>query len=221
MSSLSTAEENYLKAIFKLGEKQQKPVRNNAIAKELETSAASVTDMLLRLSSKELVHYESHKGVRLTNLGRKLATQLIRRHRLWETFLVDKLGFNWDEVHEPAEQLEHIDDEKLVDRLDQFLGHPQFDPHGDPIPDADGNFTERRQVLLSQISPGKSAIVVGVHDHTTDFLQHLEYLGLVLGARVEVCQHFAFDNSLQVRINNSTERTISQKISQHLYVQQT
>lgn len=220
MSNLSTAEENYLKAIFKLGERQQRPVRNNAIAKRLDTSAASVTDMLLRLSSKALVHYESHKGVRLTEAGQQVATQLIRRHRLWETFLVDKLGFNWDEVHDPAEQLEHIDNTKLVDRLDQFLGRPQFDPHGDPIPDADGNFTERRQVLLSTIQPGQAGIVVGVQDHSVEFLQHLDYLGLVLGARVELCQHFTFDNSLLVKINGNTERTISQKVSQHLFVQQ-
>ncbi len=219
MSELSTAEENYLKAIYKLSEQQSRSVRNSAIAQELNTSAASVTDMLLRLAGKELVHYESHKGVWLTDEGLNVARQLVRRHRLWETFLVDKLGFSWDEVHEPAEQLEHIDNKKLVDRLDEFLGRPRFDPHGDPIPDANGQYAERRQVLLAKLEAGQTGVVVGVQEHSTEFLQHLDYLGLVLGARVEVLQQFAFDHTLLVRINGEHERHLSQKISQYLLVQ--
>ena len=141
MQHTSTAEENYLKAIFKITEKEGKTATTNAIAAALNTTAASVTDMLKRLAEKDLINYEKYRGVQLSSGGEQIATILIRKHRLWEVFLVNKLGFAWDEVHELAEQLEHIQGEALVERLDEYLGRPQFDPHGDPIPDAEGRWT--------------------------------------------------------------------------------
>ena len=146
---LSQAEENYLKAIYKISRQSGTLVSNNSISVEMNTSAASVTDMINRLSQKELIHYQKRKGVRLTDLGELTAIHLVRKHRLWETFLVEKLNFTWDEVHELAEQLEHIQSRELINRLDEFLDFPKYDPHGDPIPDENGRITERQQVLLS------------------------------------------------------------------------
>jgi DtxR family Mn-dependent transcriptional regulator len=157
MDSLSQTEENYLKAIFKISEQQDAPASTNAISQAIRISAASVTDMLKRLAEKDLIHYEKYKGVILTPAGNRLATRLIRKHRLWEVFLVEKLHFSWDKVHEIAEQLEHIRSPELVERLDQFLGNPKYDPHGDPIPDAEGKFTHRQQVSLDELHPGEGA----------------------------------------------------------------
>ncbi|TXB61442.1 metal-dependent transcriptional regulator [Phaeodactylibacter luteus] len=216
---ISHTEENYLKAIFKISEKKGKAASTNAISSEMKTSAASVTDMVKRLSEKELIHYERYKGVTLTRHGLRIATHLIRKHRLWEVFLVDKLSFNWDEVHEIAEQLEHIKSPELVERLDEYLGTPKFDPHGDPIPDKEGNFAERKQVLLADMKAGETGIVVGVQDHTTAFLQYLDRMQLVLGTSLQVLECFDYDESLKIRIGNGREETLSKKVSQNLFVQ--
>ena len=157
---ITHAEENYLKAIFTIAEKEAGPALTNAIATLMQTSAASVTDMLKRLSDKQLISYEKYRGVQLTQEGNRVATVLIRKHRLWEVFLVDKLGFAWDEVHELAEQLEHVQGDELVSRLDQFLGRPRFDPHGDPIPDAEGRWTYRKQAPLATLQPGSYTVQV-------------------------------------------------------------
>lgn len=218
---ISHTEENYLKAIFKISEKRGKPASTNAISKEMRTSAASVTDMVKRLSEKGLIDYEPYKGGRLTEAGQRIATHLIRKHRLWEVFLVDKLSFSWDEVHEIAEQLEHIKSPELVERLDDFLGRPQFDPHGDPIPDATGKFAERKQVLLSEMQAGEQGAVVGVQDHTVAFLQYLDRMQLVLGTQITVLECFAYDESLKVRIGEKREQLLSKKVSQNLFVQKT
>ena len=216
---ISQTEENYLKAIFKISEKANKAASTNAIARELSTSAASVTDMLKRLADKSLIHYEKYKGVTLTIEGQQIATNLIRKHRLWETFLVEKLGFSWDEVHDMAEQLEHIQSKPLVQRLDDFLGQPKFDPHGDPIPDADGNFTFRKQVLLSQLEVGTTGVVVGVQDHTSAFLKYLDQLGLGLGAELKVLEQFTYDNSIKIYLHKIGEQILSQKVCQNLFIQ--
>jgi DtxR family Mn-dependent transcriptional regulator len=217
---VSQTEENYLKAIFKTCEKTEKSASTNAIAKEMQTSAASVTDMVKRLSEKKLIAYEKYKGVTLTIAGNKIATNLVRKHRLWEVFLVDKLNFSWDEVHEIAEQLEHIQSSELVKRLDQFLGIPKFDPHGDPIPDADGNFTFRKQVLLSELPLETEGVVVGVQEHSTQFLQYLDKMNLGLGATIKVIEKFEYDESLKVEINQQTTFVLSNKVSQNLFVQE-
>lgn len=217
--SLSQSEENYLKAIYKISLRNGTPVSNTAISVEMNTAAASVTDMITRLSQKALIHYQKRKGVSLTDTGFATATHLVRKHRLWETFLVDKLNFNWDEVHELAEQLEHIQSVELVNRLDDYLDNPKYDPHGDPIPDADGKMAERQQLSLHQLQEGQSAVIVGVLDHSSAFLQYLEKTGLLLGTKLEIRERLAYDHSLELLLNGTEERLVSQKVGQHLLVQ--
>jgi DtxR family Mn-dependent transcriptional regulator len=213
----SYTEENYLKAIFKLFEQFEKSVSTNAIAAEMATSAASVSDMLKKLRDKELINYEKYRGVTLTVAGNAIATRLIRRHRLWEVFLVEKLDFSWDEIHDIAEELEHINSSKLTNQLDAFLGFPKFDPHGDPIPDEDGNFTTRKQILLSEAIATKG-VIVGVNEHSTAFLQHLDRLKLILGTTVEIMEKFEYDGSLTIKINETVEQTISGKMAQNIFI---
>lgn len=216
---LSQAEENYLKAIYKISLQDGTPVSNNAISVEMSTSAASVTDMINRLSQKDLVHYQKRKGVSLTTKGMATAIHLVRKHRLWETFLVEKLNFTWDEVHDLAEQLEHIQSRELINRLEEFLDFPKYDPHGDPIPDRNGEITERQQVLLSQLPVAQRAVVVGVNDHSSPFLQYLERTGLLLGAELTINERLAYDNSLQLELQSGEKLLVSQKVGQHLFVQ--
>ncbi len=192
-------------------------MNTNAISSEMNTSAASVSDMIKRLSDKELVIYEKWKGVTLKKEGVDIATNLIRKHRLWEVFLVQKLNFSWDEVHPLAEELEHIKSKQLVQRLDEFLGFPKFDPHGDPIPDENGNFTFRKQVLLSEFNEIKG-IIVGVQEHSTSFLQYLDRLQLTLGTQVEIIETIEYDGSIRIKVNNQVEQIISNKVSQNLFV---
>jgi DtxR family transcriptional regulator, Mn-dependent transcriptional regulator len=213
------AEEDYLKAIYKVAERQGNPVSTSAIAEVMQTRAASVTDMLRKLSDKGLIHYERYKGVSLSKEGARLATQLIRRHRLWEVFLVDKLGFTWDEVHDIAEQLEHIQSDTLVERLDVFLGRPRYDPHGDPIPDAAGAYRMRQQILLSELEPGIQAVIVGVREHAPAFLQYLDQSGLTLGVAIRLEERFPFDGSLRLRLSDGGIRTVSGKVAGFVYVQ--
>ena len=183
--NISETEENYLKAIYKILEQDpaKSAANTNAIATAMNTSAASVTDMLKRLAEKNYILYEKYKGVKLTETGDKWAKTLIRKHRLWETFLVQQLNYAWHEVHDLAEQLEHIQSADLINRLDAFLKFPRFDPHGDPIPDAEGNYTFRQQVLLSTLLPFESGIIVGVAEHSTSFLQYLDKQQLTLGVK--------------------------------------
>lgn len=214
----STTEENYLKAIFKITERTQKAASTNSIAEKLKTSAASVTDMLKRLSEKELINYEKYKGVTLTASGIKVAIHLIRKHRLWEVFLVKKLYFSWDEVHDIAEQLEHIKSVELVNRLDNFLGNPKFDPHGDPIPNAEGKFTLRNQVSLDQFTIGEEGTLVGVKEHDKDFLQFLDKLEIGLGSQLKVVDKNNFDHSKKILINNSVNELFTDQVCKYLFV---
>ena len=216
---VSHTEENYLKAIFKLIEKGNASASTNAISKEMQTSAASVTDMLKRLADKQLINYEKYKGVTLTGSGKKIATTLIRKHRLWEVFLVNKLNFAWDEVHEIAEEMEHIQSDELIDRLDSFLGKPKVDPHGDPIPDADGNFAFKHHMTLTEIGLNQSAVVVGVKEHSATFLQYLDQIGLGLGSNIEVLEYFDYDGSLRIKLNKDQELILSLKVGNNLFVQ--
>ncbi len=216
---ISQAEENYLKAIFKLSEKSDKPVSTNAISKEMKTAAASVTDMIKRLSKNGYVFYERYKGAELTPEGDKVARNLIRKHRLWEVFLYEKLDFTWDEVHDVAEQLEHIHSEQLVNRLEEFLGFPRFDPHGDPIPDRDGKFAERQQSPLTEWTPGTSGVIVGIREHSKPFLAYLEQLNLLLGTYVEVIEIFDFDGSVKIKVGTENAQTVTQKAAYNIFVQ--
>jgi DtxR family Mn-dependent transcriptional regulator len=215
---LSQTEENYLKTIYQLPDDGNPYVTTNQIAGRHATSAASVTDMIKRLAEKNLIDYEKYKGVRLTPEGDRVAKALIRKHRLWEYFLVEKLSFEWDEVHTIAEQLEHIKSTALTDRLDGFLGHPRYDPHGDPIPDKEGRYAHRSDFVLQDFQPEQEGIVVGVKNSDTKFLQLLESTDLVLGAKVRVLKFFEFDHSLSLLVNDETETHISYEASCNLYV---
>jgi DtxR family transcriptional regulator, Mn-dependent transcriptional regulator len=213
----TATEENYLKAIFQLSENDPETISTNALAAVLDTSAASVTDMLKRLTDKGLTAYERYKGVRLTASGEQIAIQLVRKHRLWETFLVEQLKFSWDEVHSIAEELEHIQSTELINRLELFLNFPKFDPHGDPIPDKDGKMEQRKQVFISELQVPQQAVVVGVFEHSPSFLQYVEQLGLTIGTEIAILEKYPFDDSVRLLLNQTTEKVISFKVCQNLY----
>ncbi len=214
----SFTEENYLKIIYKLSAETESEISTNAVAELTQTKAASVTDMLRKLSEKQLVSYQKYQGVRLTEKGETVALKVIRKHRLWEVFLVNKLGFNWDEVHEIAEELEHINSENLVQRLDEFLGFPQFDPHGDPIPDKHGRMPESGYKTLSEILINQEVVMMGVAQHSASFLQHLAKIGLHLGVSIYVVEMNDFDKSLRVKIEGKNACFISYEVAKNVLV---
>ncbi|MBI3143544.1 MAG: metal-dependent transcriptional regulator [Bacteroidetes bacterium] len=215
---MTIAEENYLKAIFKLSDGALGNISTNSIAMEMSTSAASVTDMLKRLADKDMVDYERYKGASLTNNGLDMAKRLVRKHRLWEVFLTEKLGFAWDEIHEIAEELEHIGSNALTERLDRYLGYPRFDPHGDPIPDAAGAIVHRSCEQLSMVKPGQSGQVVGVGNSNSSFLQFLNKLSIGIGSHIRVDDCFEFDGSLKVTVNHGAQHTLSDRAAANLFI---
>lgn len=217
MESMTNSEENYLKGIYHLSQGGQHSIATSALAEKMETKPSSVTDMVKRLSEKDLLHYKKYQGVRLTEKGTAQALKVIRKHRLWEVFLVDKLDFAWDEVHEVAEQLEHIESEMLVDRLDALLNFPQFDPHGDPIPDKNGRFKTREKKLLSAMPAPSSGICVGVVDSSSQFLKFLDKHQIELGKSIEILDRESFDRSMRIQIGNR-KLQISHQIASNLYV---
>lgn len=212
----SLTEENYLKAIYKLIEQEGDVVTTNAIAEKMSTKAASVTDMLKKLSDKKLIHYQKYQGVTLTLKGEKAALNIIRKHRLWEMFLVEKLDFKWDEVHDVAEQLEHINSDKLIEQIDKFLNYPKVDPHGDPIPDAKGKLNIPKSHLLSKFNKNDVCIMTGVVDHSAAFLQYLDRSGITLGNEIKIKEIIAFDRSLQITINKGTSIFISNEVAKNI-----
>lgn len=214
----SQSEENYLKAIWKLSEHGASHVTTNAIAAEVKTRAASVTDMLRKLAVKKLIQYRKYQGVKLTPDGRKVALSTVRKHRLWEVFLVDKLAYGWDEVHEIAEQLEHILSDNLTDRLDKFLGYPKFDPHGDPIPDKTGKLTDAASVSLTALKQGQQGIMTGVSEHSTVFLRYLDEQSIGLGASLAVEHINEFDLSMKIRINGKAAIMMTQHAAKNILV---
>lgn len=216
--NFSSTEENYIKAIFHLSEEAGESISTNEIAKQVNATAASVTDMLKKLKQKKLVTYEKYHGVRLTAEGDIMAKSIVRKHRLWEVFLVDKLGYGWDKIHDIAEQLEHIKSDELIQKLDKFLGYPTADPHGDPIPDASGNIKPMKQVLLSKMKVGSTGKVVGVKDSSSKLLQHLDALQIELGTHVEITEVIEFDNSLVVRLGRKKTVTLSKLVAQNIYI---
>lgn len=215
---MTTSEENYLKVIYHLSQVSPKGVNTNAIAGMLETKASSVTDMLKKLSDKDLVSYQKYQGVTLTENGFLSAKMIVRKHRLWEVFLVDKLQFSWDEVHEIAEELEHIQSIALIDKLDSFLGYPDFDPHGDPIPNRQGEIKKTAKLLLSEAELQREYRCVGVKDSSSEFLKYLDKQRIALGSVFKVIEKESFDDTLTVEIN-AQEKIISNKIANNLYVQ--
>jgi DtxR family transcriptional regulator, Mn-dependent transcriptional regulator len=219
----STSEENYIKAIFHL--QKDGTVTTNELSAELNTRPASVTDMMKKLRAKKLVHYKAYRGFRLTADGNKVALLIIRRHRLWEFFLAEKLKFTWDEVHEVAEDLEHVSNKKLIDKLDEFLGFPRFDPHGDPIPDSSGKIETTKQVCLTEMPLNKLAIVSHVSDQSSEMLELLGHKKIAIGTKLEVKRKFSFDQSLEIKIRPSVKASpdqvaamISGELAKNIYV---
>jgi DtxR family Mn-dependent transcriptional regulator len=200
---LSLAEENYLKAIYHLASNGQS-VLTNEIAEAMQTKAASVTDMLKKLSAKALIHYQPYYGVTITSKGKNQALTVIRKHRLWETFLVQKLGFSWDEVHEVAEQLEHIQSSRLIDKLDEYLGHPTVDPHGDPIPDHEGRIKTVPLIAMDQVKPGMKGIITSVKDSDPELLKYLHKIGATPGKKVTVVSREAYDESVEILLDKKS-----------------
>jgi DtxR family Mn-dependent transcriptional regulator len=213
---LSLSEENYLKAIYHLQVAKQS-VTTNELSAFLKTKASSVTDMLKKLSEKNLVDYKKYQGVTLSSKGESTALKVVRKHRLWEVFLVEKLNFNWDEVHDIAEQLEHIKSEELTDKLDAFLNYPKRDPHGDPIPNRDGEFTVSNKTVLSDLEIGEKGVCVGVKDSSTDFLNYLDKQGIALGQSILIKDKEVFDRSMLIDFDNNMLR-ISEQIADNLYI---
>ncbi len=214
--NLHIAEENYIKIIYKIEAQSQSEANTNAIAESAQTKAASVSDMLRKLAQKGLINYVKYQGVTLTDQGRKHALSIIRKHRLWEVFLVDKLGFKWDEIHEIAEQLEHVRSPLLIERLDAFLNYPEFDPHGDPIPNARGQISSLRQVFLSDMESGKTGVVAGVKDSSTLFLQYLDKIGIGIGSGFTIVEKISFDQSVELLVDNR-KILISRDVAANLF----
>ena len=216
----SVSEQNYIPAIYHLrGDREL--VTTNRLAAELLTRPASVTDMLKKLKAKDLLSYERYKGFRLSAEGRRVALGIIRRHRLWEFFLSDKLRFSWDEVHEVAEELEHVTHPLLIEKLDAFLGFPKFDPHGDPIPDRHGRMQETSLVVLSDWPVGRTAEVGAVSDQRPDILEVLRHHRIGIGTRLELRKRFAFDHSLEIQCNEDLPIVISALLAEQIRVKKT
>lgn len=214
---MTFSEENYLKTIYHLTIISDSEISTNAIAEKMETKASSVTDMLKKLSEKDLVNYKKYQGVSLTEKGKLSAKMIVRKHRLWEVFLVEKLDFSWDEVHDIAEQLEHIKSEKLINKLDDFLGNPTEDPHGDPIPDVNGRIIKIEKQLLSELHENQIGICVGVKDTSSEFLKYLDKQGIALGSKIEIIAKESFDLSVKIKVDTN-DLTISNKIASNLFV---
>ena len=215
---MTHSEENYLKVIYHRSCSDfDKEVSTNVIAEALQTKASSVTDMLKKMAEKGWIEYRKYQGASLSEEGKKIALNVIRKHRLWEVFLVEKLNFSWDEIHEVAEQLEHIESDKLIEELDKFLQYPDTDPHGDPIPDKDGNMPVQQQILLSELSENQKGLCIGVKNTTKDFLQYLDKIQISIGDNIQVISIQPFDNSYQIMVGKE-EKSISSLIAKNIYV---
>ena len=214
---MTFSEENYLKSIYALQKEHPKGVSTNVLSKYLDTKPASATEMIKKLDEKGLVHYQPYQGVVLKDSGAVSALKIIRKHRLWETFLANKLDFSWDEIHDVAEQLEHIKSDKLIRELDKFLGYPKHDPHGDPIPDEEGNVVKMEKKRVSQLNPGDIWTCIGVNDTSSSFLQFLDQQNIRLGSVIHILSVQEFDKSMTVRIDDR-ELLLSQIATEHIYV---
>lgn len=223
MLNYSTSEENYIKAIFHLQEGDL-TVTTNELAAELRTKPASVTDMMKKLKAKKLLHYQPYRGFRLSPEGNKVALGIIRRHRLWEYFLAEKLKFSWDEVHAVAEELEHVSSKKLIDKLDEFLDFPRFDPHGDPIPDINGKIKINQQVCLADMALNKAGIVTHVSDQSIEMLELLKHKHISIGTKLEVKKKFDYDQSLEIKLRKrrgvpeQQPFNISEQLAKNIFV---
>ncbi len=214
--ALTFTEENYLKAIYSLSSQTGHKIANLSIAEKLTINPATVTEMLGKLHTKKLIGYTRSDGANLTKAGEKIALKVLRKHRIWETFLVQKMEFNWDEVHDVAEQLEHIQSDKLVAQLDKLLGYPKFDPHGDPIPDENGKLPVFKAIPLSQCNLNKKYKLVGVANSSPSFLQYLDKITLAINDIIEIKEIHEFDKSMSVVLNQKTKTVFSLEVSRNL-----
>lgn len=218
MVNYSQSEENYLKAIFHLQQRTE-TISTNELATLLNTTPASVTDMLKKLSKKGLVKYRAYYGCSLTATGENVAVGIVRRHRLWEYFLSQKLGFNWEEVHDIAEELEHIGNEKLINKLDEFLGFPRIDPHGDPIPDANGKIVQPQKKLLAHLSENKTAAVTQIGNQSVQILELLDEKKITIGTKIKVLKRYSFDESMEIVTDNNHRAHITKELSQNIFIE--
>ena len=217
MMNFTTSEENYIKSIYHL-QQDSDTVNTNSLAAEMQTSAASVTDMLKKLQRKKLQQYERYKGFKLNEMGKKVALGVVRKHRLWEYFLVEKLGFAWDKVHPIAEELEHISSDELIKRLEHFLGNPSFDPHGDPIPDRNGKIPVLKQLDLSALPLKQQATVSSVSNQTPQMLEMLRHYHIGIGTTISVFRHFEFDGSMEIKVLKQPACIISEQVAKNVFV---
>lgn len=215
--NLSVSEENYIKGIYHL-QAGKELVNTNSLAKELRTSAASVTDMLKKLKAKKILQYERYRGFRLTENGNKIALVIIRRHRLWEYFLVTKLGFNWDKVHVIAEELEHVSSTELIKKLDHYLGTPKIDPHGDPIPDINGRLPVIKQINLYGLPLKVPARVSSVSNQSSQMLEMLKHYGIAIGSEIKITKLFDFDGSLEIKVARQAACVLSEQVAKNIFV---
>jgi DtxR family transcriptional regulator, Mn-dependent transcriptional regulator len=214
----SSTEENYLKALLHLTLiSEREEAGTNEIAAYLGVKPATANDMLKRLKEKKVLKYEKYGKVSLTEKGRVLAIEVLRKHRLWETFLYEKLEFTWDEVHEVAEQLEHIQSHKLVDKLDKFLAYPKYDPHGDVIPNAKGEMSEPFRKTLAEMAPGKTCKMVAVKDNTAPFLQYVVQVGLGINNNIKVLSKQPYDAIMEIEVEGKRSH-VSQKFAENILV---
>lgn len=214
----SLTEENYLKSIYRLSQVENEKISLTLIAEDIGVNAASVLDMIKKLTEKNLISYDKIKGAKLLDKGKKGALSIVRNHRLWEVFLLEKLHYSWDVVHEIAEQLEHIKHPELADRLDAFLGFPEYDPHGDPIPKSSGEMPSTVKTLLSGIEVGQTCRVAAVKDTSSAFLQYLVQLHVTIGTKIKVLDKIPFDNSMAIQIGKEPIVSVSKKFAENLLV---
>jgi DtxR family Mn-dependent transcriptional regulator len=215
--NFTASEENYIKSIYHL-QQEKETVNTNSLAAEMKTRAASVTDMLKKLKFKKILKYERYKGFKLTDAGNKVALDIVRKHRLWEYFLVEKLNFDWDKVHAIAEELEHISSDELIQRLEKFLGTPSFDPHGDPIPDRNGKIPVRNQLCLPDLPLKLTVTVSSVTTQTTQMLEMLKHYKITLGTKLMITKKFSFDGSLEIKILKQPACIISEQVAKNIFV---
>lgn len=218
MIKLTHAEENYLKAIYNLSDAGKKGVSTNDISVEIKTKPASVSDMLRKLGEKKVIEYRKYYGVHITEAGKILALRTIRKQRLWEVFMVDKLRFSWDEVAEVADELIHVQSPILIQRLDEYLGFPKFDPHGDPIPDEHGDVRSRPRLPLSEIQLNGTGQIVAVNDKSAAFLRYLDKVGAYIGARIKVLEKVEFDGSIEILVDNKKTIFMSKDVAMNVLV---
>jgi DtxR family Mn-dependent transcriptional regulator len=213
----SVSEENYIKAIYHLQQEVDR-VNTMLLASTVETKPASITDMLKKLKTKRLLDYKPYYGFKLSAEGNRVALGIIRRHRLWEFFLAEKLKFNWEEVHEMAEDLEHVSNKKLIDKLDAFLGYPKFDPHGDPIPDQDGKIQKEEHVLLSELKVKAQGRVTKIKSHSTKIMDLIAHQQMNIGSKITVKKVFEFDESMEIIIDGKITKNISKQLANNIFI---